>query len=63
MLVARHPPYRPVLALLTHTVLTSDSGVEAYIWVGLQDFDFRQQSPEVFIEAFPCPFAPLAPPP
>jgi len=41
MPVTRHPPYRPVLALLTHTVPTSDSGVEAFIWVGVQDLDLR----------------------
>jgi len=34
-------PYRPVLALLTHTVPTSDSGVEVFIGVGVQDLDLR----------------------
>jgi hypothetical protein len=36
--VARRPPHRPVLALLTHTVPTSDVGVlgvEARIRIGL----------------------------
>jgi len=42
--VARRPPHSPVLALLTHTVLTLDwgvFGVEAYGWIRLQDLDWR----------------------
>src|SRR5258707_15525998 len=35
------PPHRPVLALLTHTVPTSDFGVETHPWVRLQDLDCR----------------------
>jgi len=30
MPVARHPPHRPVLALLTHTVPTLDNGADRY---------------------------------
>jgi hypothetical protein len=33
--VARHPPHRPVLALLTHTVPALDSGGEANGGVGV----------------------------
>jgi hypothetical protein len=47
MPVTRHPPHRPVLALLTHTIPTSDIGilsVEAYIRIGMQDCDRRNQA-------------------
>ena len=40
MPVTRHPPHRSVLALLTHTVPTSDMvGVEADIRIRVQDAD------------------------
>ena len=42
--VARGPPHSPVLALLTHTVLTLDLGifgVEALGRIRLQYFDWR----------------------
>src|SRR5215831_2063686 len=42
--ITRCPPHRPVLALLTHTVLTSDVGVlgvEARIRVGMQNLAGR----------------------
>ncbi len=42
--VARRPPHSPVLALLTHTVLTLDLGifgVEALGRIRLQYFDWR----------------------
>ena len=44
MPVSRHPPHRPVLALLTHTVLTLDLGVFGVETLGrirLQDLDWR----------------------
>src|SRR6266542_61128 len=44
--VARCPPHRPVLALLTHTVLTSDiwmSRVKAHVRIRLKDLDWRKQ--------------------
>jgi len=48
MPVTRHPPYRSVLALLTHTVLTSDEfpylGMlerKANFWVRMQRLDVR----------------------
>jgi hypothetical protein len=40
----RCPPHSPVLALLTHTVLTLDwgiSGVETHVRIRLQDLDWR----------------------
>jgi hypothetical protein len=42
--VARYPPHSPVLALLAHTVPTSDIGmlgVEPHARIGLQDPDRR----------------------
>jgi hypothetical protein len=44
--VTRCPPHRPVRALLTHTVLTSDRGmfgVEPHVRVGLQNLEGREQ--------------------
>jgi hypothetical protein len=44
MPVSRHPPHGPVLALLTHTVLTLDQGmfgVETLGRIRLQDLDWR----------------------
>src|SRR5260370_22106360 len=35
-------------------------GVEAHIWLRMQDSDFREQVSEVCQEAFPGPAAPLA---
>src|ERR1700692_843056 len=45
--VARRPPHSPVLALLTHTVLTLDLGifgVETHSRIRLQDLDRRQEA-------------------
>jgi hypothetical protein len=45
MPVSRHPPHGPVLALLTHTVLTLDQGmfgVETLGRIRLQDLDWRE---------------------
>jgi hypothetical protein len=42
--LTRCPPHRPVLALLTHTVLTLDwgiFGVETHVRIRLQDLDRR----------------------
>src|SRR5712691_11637609 len=55
--VARCPPHRPVLALLAHTVLTSDSGIfgaEAHVRVGLQDLDRWQQGIQAGFETLPA---------
>jgi len=47
MPISRHPPHRPVLALLTHTVPTLDMfGVETHIGIGVQDTDLRNQGAE-----------------
>ena len=43
MRVTPHPPHGPVLALLTHTVLTSDVGmfsVEAHVRIRLQNVEW-----------------------
>ena len=43
--VTRCPPHRPVRALLTHTVLTSDRGmigVEAHVGIRLQNLERGQ---------------------
>src|SRR5204863_82342 len=56
MRVAPHPPHRPVLALLTHTVPTSDVGmfgVKAYVRIGVQNLDWWKQAPEPCPKAFP----------
>jgi hypothetical protein len=42
-----------VLALLTHTVLPSDVwvfGVEAHVWIGLQDFNAWQQARQALMK-------------
>ena len=47
MPIARHPPHRPVLALLAHTVPTLDVlGVKTRIWVRVQGLNFRHQVAE-----------------
>ena len=54
--VARRPPHSPVLALLTHTVLTLDLGifgVETHGRIRLQDLDWRQQAAQAFPKAIP----------
>ena len=61
--ITRRPPHRPVLALLTHTVPTSDVGmfgVEAHVRIGLQDLDRREQATQAFPEALPTQTAALA---
>src|SRR5713226_2586499 len=55
--VAHCPPHRPVLALLAHTVLTSDSGIfgaEAHVRVGVQDLDRWQQGIQAGFETLPA---------
>src|SRR3989442_11280535 len=64
--VTRCPPHRPVLALLTHTVPTSDIGmfsVEAHVRIGLQDLDWWQQDPQALTKTIPAQMATLAPSP
>src|SRR5712691_10566960 len=55
--VAHCPPHRPVLALLAHTVLTSDSGIfgaEAHVRVGVQDLDRWQQGIQAGFDTLPA---------
>jgi hypothetical protein len=55
--VARRPPHSPVLALLTHTVLTLDLGifgVETHSRIRLQDLDRRQEAAQAFLKAVPA---------
>src|ERR1700730_145455 len=61
--VARCPPHRPVLALLTHTVLTSDMGmcgVKAHVRIGLQDLHWWKQAAQAFTKLLPRQTAALA---
>ena len=54
--VTRCPPHGPVLALLTHTVPTSDVwmfGIEAHVRVRLQNLDRGQQRSQAFAKALP----------
>ncbi len=62
--VAHRPPHRPVLALLTHTVPTSDIGmfsVKAYVRIRLQDLHWWKQGSQTFVKAFPRKATALAP--
>src|SRR5258708_27277386 len=55
--VARRPPHSPVLALLTHTVLTLDwgiFGVETHRGIRLQDLDWRYQAAQAVPKAGPA---------
>jgi hypothetical protein len=64
--VTRCPPHRPVLALLTHTVPTSDRGtfgVKAQVRVGLQNLDWWQQGTKTVAKAVPPQTTALAPAP
>jgi hypothetical protein len=64
--VSRCPPHRPVLALLTHTVLTSDVGmlgVKAQVRIRLEDLDRRKQGSEPIAKALPSEPMALATPP
>ena len=63
MPVARHPPHRPVLALLTHTVPTLDSGGKARLRIRVQNRDFWQSCPEPSLKDLPAPVVPLTAPP
>src|SRR5437868_15273708 len=61
--VTRCPPHRPVLALLTHTVLTSDmgmGGVKAHVRIGLQDLHWWKQATQAFTKLLPRQTAALA---
>src|SRR5438132_1577707 len=64
MPVTRHPPHRPVLAQLTHTVPTSDKfGVKARCRVRVQDRDLGEQDCQTLLKTFPGPAAFLTAPP
>ncbi len=69
MAVTHHPPHRSVLALLTHTVLTSDEGPDGWVFeretnlrVRVQSLDFRKLISELLHELVPCPAGSLTPP-
>ena len=63
MPVARHPPHRSVLALLTHTVLTWDVlPRKANVRVRMQNLDVRDEAPEFHPKFVPGPAGSLTPP-
>ena len=54
--IADRPPHRPVLALLTHTVPTSDIGifgVKTQIGIGMQNLDRWKQTAKPLVKTCP----------
>src|ERR1019366_7831076 len=62
MPVTRHPPHRPVLALLTHTVLTSDAWRQTAQEAKDAEFPPREGGTESLRKTLPRPTATLTPP-
>ncbi len=69
MPVTRHPPHRPVLALLTHTVPTLDVLPEfrvferkANLGIRMQSLDFSEEMSEFLLKTRPRPAGSLTPP-
>jgi len=60
MPVTRHPPHRPVLALLTHTVPTSDGGGQTHLRVRVKHLHWGRKHREALQKTLPSPYGPLA---